>query len=145
MAPRSPDKRPDPPTTAVVQVAEDGTSTLYLGSELVEHANGVDSATVIRELVDYAASIGADVRVTTQMRDGTWTRHLLAPDGTLTLLPRNLPPVPTGAGSSRSNVEPPRSQRRAQWSLITKPVLRGWLLAMLLLFVAMLVAVLVMA
>lgn len=67
MAPRAPDGRPHPPTTAVVQVAEDGTAKLYLETELVEHAAGVDAAAVMRLLVDYAASIDAGVRVTTQM------------------------------------------------------------------------------
>ena len=63
------------PTTAVVQVSDDGSATLYLGTEPVEHANGVDAATVMRVLVDYAATIDAGLQITTQMPDGTWTRH----------------------------------------------------------------------
>jgi hypothetical protein len=83
MAFRPPANRHGPRTTVVVQVAEDGTATLYLGTELVEHAVGVDSAALMRLLIDYAASIDTSVRVTTQMPDGTWTRHWLDPDGTI--------------------------------------------------------------
>jgi hypothetical protein len=142
MAQRAPDGRPQPPTTAVVQVAEDGTAKLYLGTELVEHAAGVDAAAVMRVLVDYAATIDASVRVTTQMPDGTWTRHRLDSDGTLTPLPRNLAAVPT-AVSSVGSAEAPRSQRRAVWARIRNRATQGWLLAMLILLVAALVAVLV--
>ena len=138
MAARAPDGRPHPPTTAVVQVAENGTAKLYLGTELVEHAVGVDSAAVMRVLVDYAATIDADVRVTTQMPDGTWTRHRLHPDGTLTPLPRNLPAAPT-AVSAVGSAEAPGSQRRA-WPRIRTRAVHGWLLAMLILLVAVLVA-----
>jgi hypothetical protein len=135
MAPRTPDGRPHPPTTAVVQVAEDGTLQLYLGTELVEHAAGADAAEVMRVLVDYAATIDADVRVTTQMPDGTWTRHRLHPDGTLTPLPRNLPATLTAVSSIRS-AETSRSQRRAWWPRITPRAGQGWLLAILILLVA---------
>jgi hypothetical protein len=139
MAPRAPDGRPHPPTTAVVQVAEDGTATLYLGTETVEHAAGVDAASVMRVLVDYAATIDADVRVTTQLPDGTWTRHNLHPDGTLTPLPRNLPAPPTAA-NSMGIAEASRSQHRP-WGRIRTSAARGWILAMLILLVAALVAV----
>jgi len=139
MAPRAPDGDPHPPTTAVVQVAGDGTATLYLGTELVEHAAGVDAAAVMRVLVDYAATIDADVRVTTQLPDGTWTRHRLHPDGTLTPLPRNLPAAPT-AVRSLGSADAPRSKRRP-WPRIKTRTTQGWLLAMLILLVAALVAV----
>jgi hypothetical protein len=142
MAPRAPDGRPHPPTTAVVQVAKDGTAKLYLGTELVEHAAGVDAAAVMRVLVDYAATIDADIRVTTQMPDGTWTRHRLHADGTLTRLPRNLPPASTVV-SSVGSAEAPRSQRRVVWPRIRTRSAQGWLLALLILLVAALVAVLV--
>jgi hypothetical protein len=122
-----------------VQVAEDGTAQLYLGTELVEHAAGVNAAEVMRVLVDYAATIDADVRVTTQMPDGTWTRHRLQPDGTLTPLPRNLPASST-AVSSIGSAEASRSQRRA-WPRITPRAGQGWLLAMLILLVAALLTV----
>jgi hypothetical protein len=141
MAPRAPGKHPDPPSTAVVQVAEDGTTTLYLGTELVEHAAGVDAAVVMRVLVDYAATIDAGVRVTTQMPDGTWNRHRLDPDGTLTPLPRSLPVAPTAASPVR-DAEAPQSQRTAMWTRITTRAAQGWLLAMLVLLVVALVAVL---
>ena len=139
MAPRAPDRRPDPPTTAVVQVAEDGTAKLYLGTELVEHAAGVDAAAVLRVLVDYAATIDAHVRVTTQMPDGTWTRHRLHPDGILTPPPRNLPAAPTAVSSVGSD-EVSRSQRRA-WPRIKTKAAQGWFLAALILLVAASVAV----
>jgi hypothetical protein len=126
--------------TAVVQVADDGTATLYLGTELVEHAAGVDAAVVMRVLVDYAATIDAGVRVTTQLPDGTWTRHRLHPDGTLTPLPRNLPPASTVV-SSVGSADASRSQRRVLRPRIRTRATHAWLLAVLILLVAALVAV----
>jgi hypothetical protein len=142
MAQRVPDGRSLPRTTAVVQVAEDGAAKLYLGTELVEHAAGVDAAAVMRVLVDYAASIDLSVRVTTQMPDGTWTRHRLYSDGTITPLPRNLPPASTVV-SSVGSAEAPRSQRLVVWTRIRNRAAQGWLLATLILLGAALVAVLV--
>jgi hypothetical protein len=144
MRTRIPDRRPDPPTTAVVQVAADGTATLYLGSELVEHAAGVDASAVMRVLVDYAATIDSSVRVTTQMADGTWSRHRLDPDGTLTSLPRNLLPARTGGGPVYGCKKSPRARRQVWRGRAMQSVTsRGWLLAVLLLLIAALVAVVV--
>lgn len=142
MAQNIPGRRPAPPTTAVVQVGDDGAATLYLGTEPVEHASGGDSATVMRVLVDYAATIGAGVRVTTQMPDGTWTRHRLDPDGTLTPLPRNESDARTAANSAGSPGAP-RSRGGTVWSRIANSVAsRSWLLVMLVMLAAVLVAVL---
>jgi hypothetical protein len=132
-------KRPAPPITAVIQVSDDDTATLYIGTEPVEHAAGVDAATVMRVLADYAATLDTDVRVTTQMPDGTWTRHRLHPGGELTPLPRNLPAAPTTASSVASS-EASRTQRRAWWPHIRSRAVRGWLLAILILLVAALMA-----
>lgn len=140
MAQRAPAGRPQPPTTAVVQVAEDASAKLYLGTELVEHAAGANTAAVMRVLMDYAATIDASVRVTTQMPDGTWTRHRLHPDGTLTPLSRNLPPATTGV-SSVGSAEAPRSRRRVVWPRIRTSATPGWLLATLLVLAAALAAV----
>lgn len=119
MAPRTPDKRPHPATTAVVQVADDGTATVYLGTELVEHAASVDSATVMRVLVDYAATIDTGVRVTTQLPDGTWTRHRLDPNGTFTPLPRSIPAARTKQVADRDGE---LSQPSSVWTRInTRP------------------------
>jgi hypothetical protein len=93
----------------------------------------------MRVLVDYATTVDASVRVATQMPDGKWTRHQLHPDGTLTPLPRNLPPAPTAA-SSVGTAEAPRSQRQP-WTRIRTMAANGWLLAMLILLVAALVVV----
>jgi hypothetical protein len=114
-----PDNRTDPPTTAVVQVAGNGTATLYLGSQLVKHAAGVDAATVMQVLVDYAATIDTAVRVTTQMSDGTWTRHWLDPDGSITDIPPNIPavrpPEPrTAVSAPAALVSPMRTGMRAR-------------------------------
>lgn len=142
MAPRTLDKDRHAPTTAVIQVADDGTATLYLGTELVEHALGVDRTVVMRVLADYAATLDISVRVTTQMPDGKWTRHRLEPNGTLIPLPRNLPPAQTGAAWASSRTESPRSDRPARWSRVRrKAASRGWLLAILVLLVAALMAV----
>ena len=118
MTPRTPARRPHPPTTAVVQVADDGTATLYLGTELVEHAVSVDLATVMRVLVDYTATLDTGVRVTTQMPDGTWTRHWLDPDGTIRQIPRNSPPVQS------LELRTAGTTQQRSWSA-TRPGIRG--------------------
>ena len=143
MAKNIPGRRTAPPTTAVVQVGDDGSATLYLGTEPVEHANGVDAATVMRVLVDYAATIGVGLQLTTQMPDGTWTRHQLDSDGTLTPLPRN-----RAAAESTHSSSPggglPRSPRPTVWSRIgTRVAARAWLFVVGTLLVAALVTVLV--
>lgn len=139
MSPRTPGKRHDPARTAVVQVAEDGTATLYLGTELVEHAARVDSTTVMRVLVDYVANIGTGVRVTTQMPDGTWTRHQLDPDGRLTPLPRSI----SAAAATRSPIGGTRllSRPSSGWTRIKTSPARSWLIVTLVLLCAVLVAV----
>jgi hypothetical protein len=130
-------------TTAVVQVSDDGTATLYLGTEPVEHANGVDAATVMRVLVDYAATIDAGLQITTQMPDGTWTRHRLDSNGTLTPLPRNRAAAES-THSSGSGGGLSRSSRPTVWSRIgTRVAARAWLVVVVTLLVAALVAVLV--
>jgi hypothetical protein len=138
MVPRASDKRPDPPTTAVVQVADDGTATLYLGTELVKHAVGVDAATVMRVLVDYAATLDGGVRVTTQMPDGTWTRHWLDPSGTVTEMPNALParlPEPRALGAAQPASMPPKRPNTRARIMSRAPAI-----AALLLFAAILVA-----
>ena len=143
MAQRAPAGRPQPPTTAVVQVAEDASAKLYLGTELVEHAAGANTAAVMRVLMDYAATIDASVRVTTQMPDGTWTRHRLDPDGTLTPLRRNRA-AEESTYSSGPGGGLPRSPRPTVWSRIgTRVAARAWLFVVVTLLVAALVAVLV--
>jgi hypothetical protein len=135
MVPRAPDGRPHPPTTAVVQVAEDGRATLYLGTELVEHAVGVDAAGVMRELIDYAATLDAAVRVTTQMPDGTWMRHVVYADGTLTAVPRKMPRARSTAGVPRSADER-LMQRPTRWTGAGAKLLTHGRLLVLLLFLA---------
>jgi hypothetical protein len=136
-----PGRRAAPPTTAVVQVGDDGSATLYLGTEPVEHANGVDAAAVMRVLIDYAATIDAGLQITTQMPDGTWTRHRLDPDGTITPIPRNSPPgQPTGRAPNR-DVE--RSQRNSTWARVrTRVPSRGAVAVALFLLAAALLALL---
>lgn len=113
-----------------MQVASDGTATLYLGTKLVEHAVDVSSAAVIRVLLDYTATIEKSVTVTTQLHDGKWTRHRLDPDGTITGIPRDTPPVRSIVGTATRTV---RTSQHPKWARANVRIASRVLAALLLL------------
>jgi hypothetical protein len=134
-----PDHHPHPSTTAVVQIAGDGTATLYLGTKPVEHAAAADAVGVMRVLLDYTATLDTPMTVTTQMPDGQWTRHRLDPGGTITAVPRNAPPL-RPASDHITPTSPRTSQHAKRSSTTARIAARAPIIAVLLFLVVALLA-----